>query len=199
VTRSGAHVPLVIGGAMVGGEPRYGLEIPSGASLLVGYSPGTRIAGLSQIPEDVRPPDHLVTTVHLAFDVMVGIGFALLALALWFAVLWWRRRSVPENRWFLRAVAVSGALTVVALEAGWVVTEVGRQPWTVVGYLLTRQAVTTAGNVWLFFSATLVLYAVVGTGTFYVLRLLRRRWRAGDRTEADVPYGPRRAGAEALP
>jgi cytochrome d ubiquinol oxidase subunit I len=101
---------------------------------------------------------------------------------------------VPLNRWFLRAVAISGALTVVALEAGWVVTEVGRQPWTVVGYLLTRDAVTTTGNVWLFFTATLVLYAVVGAGTFYVLRLLRLRWREGDDADADVPYGPSRAG-----
>jgi cytochrome d ubiquinol oxidase subunit I len=194
VTETGTHVPLLLGGATVDGQVRYAVEIPSGASLLVGYSPDTRIAGLSEIPADVRPPDRLVTTVHLAFDVMVGIGFALLALALWFAVLWWRRRSVPENRWFLRAVAVSGVLTVVALEAGWVVTEVGRQPWTVVGVLLTRDAVTTTGNVWLFFSATLVLYTVVGAGTFYVLRLLRRRWREGDATEADVPYGPSRAG-----
>jgi cytochrome d ubiquinol oxidase subunit I len=194
VTETGTHVPLSIGGALVDGEVRYAIEIPSGASLLVGYSPRTRIAGLSEIPADVRPPDRLVTTVHLAFDVMVGIGFALLGLALWFAVLWWRRRTVPENRWFLRAVAISGALTVVALEAGWVVTEVGRQPWTVVGYLLTRDAVTTAGNVWLFFTATVLLYVVVGAGTFYVLRLLRRRWRDGDDADADVPYGPSRAG-----
>jgi cytochrome d ubiquinol oxidase subunit I len=79
---------------------------------------------------------------------------------------------------------------VVALEAGWIVTEVGRQPWTVVGVLLTRDAVTTTGDVWLFFTATLVLYTVVGAGTFYVLRLLRRRWRDGDTTDAEVPYGP---------
>jgi cytochrome d ubiquinol oxidase subunit I len=190
VTRTGTHIPLLLGGATVDGQVRYAVEIPSGASLLVGYSPGTRIEGLSEIPADVRPPDRLVTTVHLAFDVMVGIGFALLGLSLWFAVLWWRRRAVPENRWFLRAVAVSGALTVVALEAGWIVTEVGRQPWTVVGVLLTRDAVTTTGDVWLFFTATLVLYTVVGAGTFYVLRLLRRRWRDGDTTDAEVPYGP---------
>jgi cytochrome bd ubiquinol oxidase subunit I len=198
VTRSGTHIPEILGGAMVDGRPRYGLEIPSGASLLVGYSPGTPIAGLDRIPGDVRPADRLVTTVHLGFDLMVGIGFALLGLSLWFAVLWWRHRAVPENRWFLRAVSVSGVLAVSALEAGWVVTEVGRQPWTVVGVLLTRDAVTRSGNVWLFFSATLVLYAVVGAGTFSVLRLLRRRWRAGAATDADVPYGPRRAGAEAL-
>jgi cytochrome bd ubiquinol oxidase subunit I len=194
VTESGTRVPLVLGGAMVDGEVRYALEIPSGASLLVGYRPDTRISGLSEIAADVRPPDHLVTTVHLAFDVMVGIGFALLGLALWFAVLWWRRRTVPQDRWFLRAVAVSGALTVVALEAGWIVTEVGRQPWTVVGVLLTREAVTTTGNVWLFFTATLVLYAAVGAGTFHALGLLRRRWRTGGGAADDVPYGPSRAG-----
>ncbi len=80
---------------------------------------------------------------------MVGIGFALLALSAWFAWSWWRRREVPENRWLLRAVAVSGVLALVALWSGWIVTEVGRQPWTVVGLLLTRDAVTRAGNVWL--------------------------------------------------
>jgi cytochrome d ubiquinol oxidase subunit I len=75
-----------------------------------------------------------------------------------------------------------------------VVTEVGRQPWTVVGYLLTRDAVTTSGNLWLFFAATLVLYAAVGAATVYVLRLLRDRWRArGDVDVGDVPYGPSRA------
>jgi cytochrome d ubiquinol oxidase subunit I len=203
VTTSGTHVPLVLGGALVNGEVRGGLEIPSGASLLVGYSPDTRLEGLAAIPVEFRPNDHLVTTVHLAFDVMVGIGFALLALALWFAFIWWRRRAVPTHAtdpWFLRAVAISGALAVVALEAGWVTTEVGRQPWTVVGHLLTSEAVTTTGNVWLFFAATLVLYAVVGWATFYVLRLMRTRWRRpAGQEEADVPYGPSRAGELVAP
>jgi cytochrome d ubiquinol oxidase subunit I len=194
VTETGTHVPLVLGGVLVDGEIRGAVEIPSGASLLVGYSPDTRIQGLAEIPVDARPADRLVNTVHLAFDVMVGIGFALLALSLWFAVLWWRRRTAPTNPWFLRAVAVSGVLAVVALEAGWIVTEVGRQPWTVVGHLRTSEAVTTTGNVWLFFTATLALYAVVGAATFYALRTLRARWREAAGQEAeDVPYGPSRA------
>ncbi len=99
------------------GRCRYGVDIPNGASLLSGFSPSTRIRGLDEIPAQVRPPDRLVTIVHLAFDVMVGIGFALLALSAWFAWLWWRRRAVPENRWLLRAVAVSGVLALVALWA----------------------------------------------------------------------------------
>jgi len=198
--KTGTHVPEILGGALVDGRERLGIAIPDGASLLSGFSPNTRILGLEAIPPAVRPPDHLVTTVHLTFDAMVGIGFALLALSAWFALLYWRRRRPPENRWFLRCTAVSGVLTVVALECGWVVTEVGRQPWTVVGYLLTRDAVTTSGNVWLLFTATLVLYAAVGYGTFFALRLLRRRWRAEDEQpgtgehapDDGVPYGPSR-------
>jgi cytochrome d ubiquinol oxidase subunit I len=196
---TGTHVPENLGGVMVEGELRYGIPIPSGASLLSGFSPSTRIRGLDAIPPEYRPADRLVTTVHLAFDVMVGIGFALLALSAWFAWSWWRRREVPENRWLLRAVAVSGVLALLALWSGWVVTEVGRQPWTVVGLLLTRDAVTRAGNLWLLFAATLLLYAAVGAATFFTLRLMRRRWAVaggGDQTEAgdaDVPYGPSRA------
>jgi cytochrome d ubiquinol oxidase subunit I len=191
VPRTAAHVPEVVGGVLVDGQVEYGIRIPSLASYLAGFSPDTRIQGLDGLPADVRIRDDLATTVHLSFDVMVAIGFALLALSLWFAVAWWRRRTVPTGRWFLRCVAVSGALTVVALEAGWVVTEVGRQPWTVVGLLLTRDAVTTAGNLWLIFAVTLLLYLVVGAGTVYVLRLLRRHWRkTPEDADARVPYGP---------
>jgi len=107
---------------------------------------------------------------------------------------------VPENRWLLRAVAVSGVLALVALWSGWVVTEVGRQPWTVVGLLLTRDAVTRSGNLWLFFGGTLLLYLAVGVATLLALRLMRRRWAEGDARggqaeagDAEVPYGPSRA------
>jgi cytochrome d ubiquinol oxidase subunit I len=189
-------VPEKILGVFVNGEPRYSIDIPWGASLLAGFNPSTRIRGLDAIPAEVRPPGELVTIVHLAFDVMVGVGFTLLALSAWFAWLWWRRRAVPEDLWLLRAVSVSGALALVALWSGWVVTEVGRQPWTVVGLLLTRDAVTRAGNMWLFFAGTLLLYVVVGIATIWVLGLLRRRWARGDVTEAgdaDVPYGPSKA------
>ncbi len=144
--RTGSHVPEVLGGVLVDGHVRYGVPVPDGASLLSGFSPGTRISGLDAIPAAVRPPDQLVTTVHLSFDVMVGTGFALLGLALWFALAWWRHRLRQPGRWFLRATAVSGAVAVVSLETGWITTEVGRQPWTVVGLLLTRDAVATSGQ-----------------------------------------------------
>jgi cytochrome d ubiquinol oxidase subunit I len=182
------HVPETLGGVLVDGQVRYGVQVPDLASLLAGFSPSTRIQGLDAVPPGDRPPDHLVSVVHLSFDVMVAVSFVLLALAGWFALSWWRRRDLPASRWFLRGAASSGVLAVVALEAGWIVTEVGRQPWTVVGLLRTRDAVTTVGNVWLFFAGVLVIYLAVGTGTVLALREMRRRWKARD--DVPVPYGP---------
>src|SRR3954463_3819724 len=86
------HAPETLGGILVDGKVKYGVPIPDGASLLSGFSAGTEVKGLDAIPADVRPPDHLVTMVHLSFDVMVGTGFALFGLALWFGWLWWRSR-----------------------------------------------------------------------------------------------------------
>ncbi|MFG1922332.1 cytochrome ubiquinol oxidase subunit I [Cryptosporangium sp. NPDC048952] len=183
--RTDTHVPEVLGGWYSDNEVHYGVGIPWGASILSGYVPSTEIAGLEEVPPEFRPTDRAVTVVHLSFDVMVGIGMALLALSGWFGWAWWRRRDLPRSQWFYRCTAVSGVAAIVALEAGWVVTEVGRQPWTVVGHLLTRDAVTTEGNIWLLFGATVVLYAAVAIATFSVLGLLRKRWRAADEAEAD--------------
>jgi cytochrome d ubiquinol oxidase subunit I len=189
--QTSTHVPEILGGLLLNGKVHYGVEIPYGASMLAGYRPSTEIRGLDAIPADVRPADHLVNTVHLAFDVMVGTGFALLALAGWYALAWWRRRDLPRSRWFLRASALAGVVSIISLESGWVVTEVGRQPWTVVGLLLTRDAVTASGNVWVFFAGAVVIYAAVGTGAILVLRSMRRRWAAaGDGGGGDTPYGP---------
>ncbi|MFE1960525.1 cytochrome ubiquinol oxidase subunit I [Streptomyces sp. NPDC059479] len=193
---TGTHVPETLGGVLIDGKVRYGLRIPDVASLLAGFSPSTRIRGLDAIAPAVRPDDATVSVVHLAFDIMVGTATALLALVVWFAWLWWRRRRVPTNRWFLGCAALSGVVAVVCLESGWVVTEVGRQPWTVVGLLLTRDAVATQGNLWPFFSAVLAIYCAVGTGAVLILRSLTRRWRAGggegEDEGLDVPYGPNR-------
>ena len=92
--------------------------------------------------------------------------------------------------WFLRCSAAAGVLSVVCLETGWVVTEVGRQPWTVVGLLLTRDAVTTSGNVWLFFAGTLLVLGAVGVAAIFVLLAMKGRWQAGADGGFDVPYGP---------
>src|SRR5205085_2873913 len=111
-------------------------------------------------------------------------------LVLWFAVSWWRRHDIPPGRWFLRAAAVAGAVAVVCLEAGWVVTEVGRQPWIVHGLLRTRDAVTTSGNVWAFLAGTLAIFAAVGVTAVLVLRGMTQRWRRDREADISVPYGP---------
>jgi cytochrome d ubiquinol oxidase subunit I len=191
LSTTGDHVPeRLLGVLSSDGKVRYGLSIPSGASLLAGFSRSTRIRGLDALPPELRPRPRLATLVHWSFDVMVGTGFLLLGLALWFGLVWWRRRDLPRSRWFLRCAAVSGLVSVVALEAGWVVTEVGRQPWTVVGLLLTRDAVATSGNLWLFFAGTLVIYAAIGTGAVLALRIMHRRWVARPEEDVGVPYGP---------
>ncbi|MFD0686262.1 cytochrome ubiquinol oxidase subunit I [Actinomadura fibrosa] len=163
--------PLHLGGVAVDGDLRYAAEVPNGLSLLAHWDPNAEITGLETVPAADRPP---VNAVHLAFQTMVGLGFALLALGLWLGLSWWRRRDLPRTPWFLRASALSGVAAVVALESGWVVTEVGRQPWIVYGHLRTADAVNPApGLVWGFLLVAAV-YAVLTVASVYVLRRLAR-------------------------
>ncbi len=167
--RSGTHAPLAVGGYYSGDELHGAVHIPNGLSLLVHLDPDGYVAGLDQVPADLRPP---VPIVHLAFDTMVGIGFALLALGVWLGYYWWRRRELPESRWFLRAVAVSGVAAVAAMEAGWVTTEVGRQPWIVYRVLRVDDAVNPAPGLGWGLVAVLAVYTALTVATVFVLRLL---------------------------
>ncbi|MGY1623522.1 cytochrome ubiquinol oxidase subunit I [Geodermatophilus sp. SYSU D00965] len=178
-----AGAPLTIGGWFSDDRMRWGLEIPNGLSLLVHRDPDGVVPGLAEFPPDERPP---VNVVHLAFDTMVGLGSALLLLSLWFGWVWWRRRRIPDTPWFLRAVAVSGVAAVVALEAGWVTTEVGRQPWIVYGIQRTADAVSPAPGLYLGFYAVVVVYLALTALTVYVLRRLA--------LSADTP-APQEVGA----
>src|SRR5262249_49924142 len=147
------------------------------------------VIGLADIPADERPPAN--TLLHLAFDGMVGIGSALLLLGAWLAFSWWRRRDIPGTPWFLRAVAISGAGAILALWAGWIVTEVGRQPWIVQGYMRTSEAVTDAGGIWFSFALVLLVYAAIGTTAILILRAMSRRWREGGaEVDGGMPYAP---------
>ena len=121
---------------------------------------------------------------------MVGLGSLLLLVGLWAGWAWWRRRRLPSNRVFWMAGAVSGVAAVVAMECGWVVTEVGRQPWVVYRLQTTAAAATTNGGVVTTLSIIVVLYALLGIATVLILRMLARRWRLSDLEEASVPYGP---------
>jgi cytochrome d ubiquinol oxidase subunit I len=105
---------------------------------------------------------------------MVAIGFALVALGAWLAWAWWRHRDLPRSPWFLRAAVLAGPAAALALEAGWVVTEVGRQPWVVYGVLLTRDAVNPHPGLVAGLLTVLAVYAVLTVATVYVLRRLAR-------------------------
>jgi cytochrome d ubiquinol oxidase subunit I len=177
-----------LGGRCTSDGVKGGIGIPGLDSFLVGFSRDTQVTGLDSVPPDDRPPAN--TMLHWAFDAMVGICTALMGLGLWLAVSWWRKRDIPESRWFLRATAISGAAAVVALECGWIVTEVGRQPWIVYEVMRTEDAVTHASGVWVTFVAVLALYSALGAVTVLVLRAMSRRWRASDEQDLDVPYGP---------
>lgn len=188
---TGSRVPETVGGLLTDGEVRFGIPIPSMASVLAGFEPSTTINGLDVIPADVRPTDREVNIVHWAFDVMVGTSCLLAVLTAWFAWLWWRRRhSISTHRWFLRAASVSGIVSIACLESGWVVTEVGRQPWTVVGLLLTRDAVTTHGDIWLMLFGVVVLYCCIGAGAIWVLLSMKRQWNEQGDGAVAAPYGP---------
>ncbi|MFD8673372.1 cytochrome ubiquinol oxidase subunit I [Streptomyces seoulensis] len=188
---TGTHVPETLGGVLIDGEVRYGISVPWVASILAGFKPSTRIQGLNAVPADIRPTTAQVNIVHWAFDIMVGTSMLMLAVAAWFVWVWWKRRNTLQtNRWFLGAASLCGIVSILSLESGWVVTEVGRQPWIVVGLLRTRDAVTTQGNLWPTFAAVLVLYLAVGTGAIWVLLSMKRRWRRQGDENVPVPYGP---------
>jgi cytochrome bd ubiquinol oxidase subunit I len=147
------HAPLEVGGLA---DPDAGrvvgaIEIPGVLSFMAFGDTAARVVGLLDFPRDEWPP---VRPLHLAFDVMVGVGSALAGVALLAVVLALRRRGLPETRWFLWLLVGSGPLGVLALEAGWLVTEWGRQPWVVRGVMRTAEAVTTfpykAAPFWIF-------------------------------------------------
>lgn len=166
------HVPLLIGGIpFEDGEVRYALRIPNGLSLLVGHDPDTEILGLNEFPVDERPN---VLITHIAFQVMVGCGVALIGLAAWWAVQRRRRRVGPL---LLRAILFASPLGFLALEAGWIVTEVGRQPWVVYGLMRTADGVTPVADVPTTLATFSILYAGLGAALVYLLHGLAVRRR----------------------
>jgi cytochrome bd ubiquinol oxidase subunit I len=199
ITRTGPNQPVTIGGVLVGDQVVGGVAIPNLGSILAGFSPDVRITGFDEIPIDQRPP---ATIVHLAWDTMVGIGTALVILGLWGLVLRLRHRDHATARWFLRSAAIAGIGAIVALESGWIVTEVGRQPWVVYLVLRTSDAVSQSGGIRFTFATVIGLYMVLGIATLVILRTMSRRWAAADLAaggrdtaeldhgEEHVPYGP---------
>ena len=188
VQTTSTDVTEYIGGRCTSSGIKGGIGIPGLDSFLVGWSTSTQVVGLDSVPPDDRPPAN--TMLHLAFDAMVGICTLLIGLGLWFGIGWWRKKDVPRSRWFLRATAASGVAAVIALECGWIVTEVGRQPWIVYNVMRTSDAVTQASGIGVTFAAVVALYVLLGATLIITLRAMSRRWRDADEDAVDVPYGP---------
>jgi cytochrome d ubiquinol oxidase subunit I len=133
--------PLRIGGwpDADAARTRFAIEIPRGLSLLAFHDPGAEVRGLSAFAREQWPP---VRPVHVGFQIMVGLGTAMAVVSLWAAVVAVRKRDLSGDRWLLRALAIVAPFGFIATEAGWTVTEVGRQPWVVQGVLRTADAVT---------------------------------------------------------
>jgi cytochrome d ubiquinol oxidase subunit I len=158
-------------GWYAGGQVKYGIEIPHLLSLLAFHSWNANVQGLAAVPPSQRPP---VNVVRVAFQTMVGIGTLLALLGVVYLVVRVRRKRLPESRWFYRAVVAAGPLSVVALIAGWVTTEVGRQPWVVYRVMPTADAVTGAQGIPVGYATLAVTYLAVACGVAWVLRRLAR-------------------------
>jgi cytochrome bd ubiquinol oxidase subunit I len=168
-TTQGAPVHIL--GIYEDGEVKDGIPLPDMLSLLAFHDPNATVAGLDTVPADDRPP---VNVVRFAFQTMVGIGTLLFALAAVFVIVRVRRRRLPESPWFHRAVVAAGPLSVVALIAGWVTTEVGRQPWVVYGVMRTSRAVTGAGGIPVGYATLVAVYAALAAAVGFVLIRLSR-------------------------
>ena len=173
----------------------YAIQIPYASSLILKHHWNAPLDGLDTIPDDEEPP---VTIVFYSFRVMVGLGFAMLGLGLW--SLWARwRGSLFTNEWLHRATIVMGPSGFIAVLAGWITTEVGRQPYTVYGLLRTSDSLApvAAPAVATSLIAFIVVYfAVFGAGTFYLLRMMNKNPTTAKLGLRDGPLrtvGPRSA------
>jgi len=164
------------------GQVKYGIAIPHMLSLLAFHSWNATVKGLDAVPPAQRPP---VNVVRISFQMMVGIGTMLALLGVVYVVVRIRRKRLPESRWFYRAVVLAGPLSLVALIAGWVTTEVGRQPWVVYRVMPTADAVTGAGGIPIGYGTLLVVYIALAFAVAWILRRLARK----PLPSADTPGG----------
>jgi cytochrome d ubiquinol oxidase subunit I len=191
--RTERGAPLRIGGwpDEQAERTRWAIEIPYGLSILAFHDPHAEVKGLTSVPRADRPPVHVV---HVAFQVMVGCGTALAAVAALGGLLAWRRRGLPDQRWFLRILVLCGPLGFLAVEAGWVVTEVGRQPWIVRGILRTADAVTPMPALVVPMVTFTAIYVFLA---FVVLFILRRQVFESPRVVAPAQARPTGTGSAA--
>lgn len=186
-----SEVPIILGGFYDGTEVVNGIEvpIPGLASFLAQNSFDAEIIGLNDVPPEDQPP---VNIVRFSFQIMVGIGTGLAMLSTYAIFRWFRHRETfLENKWMLMAFTPTGLGAIIAMETGWITTEVGRQPWVVHNVLRTEDAVTDGNWVWFTLIALTVVYIGMFSAGYGVLRSMSKRWAAGEK-DLESPYGPAR-------
>jgi cytochrome d ubiquinol oxidase subunit I len=194
VPQTSSDVPETLFGHLNSdGTVTGGIPIPGFASWLSDPSTGTAtvVQGLDTVPPDQRPTTAEVNVVHLCWDIMVGLGTLMFLLAAWYWLCWIFRRRMPKSKVFLWFASAAGIAAVLALEAGWVVSEVGRQPWIVYNLMKVEDAATANSGVWVTFIIVTILYPALAVTTVLILRKMARRFRQRDARDEDVPYGPR--------
>ncbi|HEX8772455.1 MAG TPA: cytochrome ubiquinol oxidase subunit I [Pyrinomonadaceae bacterium] len=182
-----AGAPLRIGGIPdeERGETRYAIEIPRGLSFLAFHDTRATVKGLEAFPRDHWPNTRIV---HFAFQAMVALGMLMMGTALWGAYGWWRRRALPDGKWFLRTLMLLAPAGMIAIEAGWTVTEVGRQPWIIQGVMRTSEAVTPMPGLVVPFITFTLLYIFLAV---IVVWLLLRQVAASPRIAETEKIEPR--------
>jgi len=162
--------PLILYGVLDNGKVKYAFKVPYGLSFLAYDNPFTKVKGLDQFPKDEVPPLY----IHYLFDLMVSIGMLMIAISLLFLLGTWLGWRFIKKGWFRCLLVLGGPLSVLAIEAGWWLDEVGRQPWILRGIMRTKAAATTSGQVdtmlWLFVG----LYLVLGIGSVVILKRMFR-------------------------
>jgi cytochrome d ubiquinol oxidase subunit I len=166
------------------GQIKFGIGIPHLLSLLAFHSWNARVIGLDTVPPSQRPP---INVTRLSFQTMVGIGTLLALLGVVYLFVRIRSRSLPTWRWFYLAVVVSGPAATVALIAGWVTAEVGRQPWVVYRVMTTAQSVTGAGGIPVGYGALVITYVAVAGALVWILRRLAARPLDAPGSGSDAP------------
>jgi cytochrome bd ubiquinol oxidase subunit I len=184
-----ARAPLTLGGwpDMQTGETRFAIKIPYGLSLLAFHDPHAVVKGLNDFPREDWPN---VPIVHLAFQIMIALGTYLALVSLWMGWLAFRRKDLIANRLLLRAIALGAPMGFIAIEAGWTVTEVGRQPWIIQGVLRTADAVTPMPGLVVPFLLFTLLYCFLGV--IVVWLLYRQIIRSPKSIEWSRVYAPGR-------
>lgn len=164
------NAPLIMYGILADGEVKYAIKVPFALSFLAHSSFTKEVTGLDQFPEDEVPPLY----IHYLFDIMVTIGMwmTLLSAVFWLGMK--RGWKMVSTKWFRWLIVLGGPLSLIAIEAGWWLAEVGRQPWILRGLMRTQDAATTSGHVDKMLILFCLLYLVLGVGSVVVLRKMFR-------------------------